>query len=311
MRALAAPAFPEPGADLIGSSVHNDAPPPADEQAPWFLRAAVAGDAFALAWSAEPPTATPAVTLAALVRGGEAAAQAVGAPLRDNAGAVPLALADGTPGVVWADDMGVAHDARPAFAGLHVALAGRPAAADAPPPQVVVATDVLRIHHGDPIRFGVTCSAACDLLATAPLSSHDEYGGSASAGADGHTELRMFIPTHGSIARVRVQVSAPGSHLVASQQVAIPLAYLPPVPLPRLVDVRARRDGPDLVVRWHTSIPARHVRFVVYAGATEVDVDGLGRRAFSARLRGEGGRRSVTLAAATGERTRSLRVRVS
>jgi hypothetical protein len=312
-RTLTQPRIAGPGLG-VSTLVERDGPlRPYDAQAPWFLRAAPAGDDFVLAWASDAYQELQAVTLAARVTDGGAEVAAVGASLRDNAGAVPLALPDGTAAVAWADQTFSADDKREQHARIHLALAGRPSGADPAPPEIAVSPRRQRVYRGDPIRFAVNCRAACDLLATIPISGEDAIGAHATAVAAGRAEIRSFIPRHArSPVHVTLRVSAPGGRRVAVHRVAVPVSFKPSVPVPRLLDVHAERDGDDLVVTWRTSFPARRVRFAVAAGETLVGVPGAGRRRFRARIRGEGGQKQFVIASTAPGRdvtTRTFKVR--
>jgi hypothetical protein len=63
--------------------------------------------------------------------------------------------------------------------------------------------------------------------------------------------------------RVRVRAAAPNGRDVATVTRSVLILRRPPLPVPRVLDLRAVRRGGSIVVRWRTEFPARRVVFTV------------------------------------------------
>jgi hypothetical protein len=105
---------------------------------------------------------------------------------------------------------------------------------------------------------------------------------------------------------VVLTAATPGARSTVVRHLRVPVTIRPSPPVPEPLDVRARRDGADLVVSWRTAFPARHTRFLISANGKGVPplasrgLDGRGRRSFRVRLKGAARARSVSVFAYTG-----------
>ena len=141
------------------------------------VRAALAGDAFALAWGDQSSgmlTGNPEAATGALA-GGPIQHQTLGSGVRGATSVAPLALADGRAAVAWSDGADAKGSER-----VHLAIAG---AADepapAPPSLRPVAQARQRLYPDRPIAVRVRCGGACDVRATATGPARRARGGAA------------------------------------------------------------------------------------------------------------------------------------
>jgi hypothetical protein len=227
--------------------------------------------------------------------GGAPSVASLGAELREAGATTAVTTADGRLGVAWADNAGNERDGR-----LHLALEGVPDGADPAPPRVTVIAPKRRVLRADePLRFGVRCSAACDVtvrVGSGALAASEDFSltragvrrVSLSAG------LKPLATLRGGPVTLRLRYGAPGARRSAGKAVTYRLRRLPDAPVPRLLGVVARRDGNDIVVTWRTDRDAKPSAFTVIATKTRSgefdtagfagDATGRGRR-FRARIR--------------------------
>jgi len=255
--------------------------PAVDETAPTDIdgrgvRAAFAGDGRpVLTWAEGSTQGTLDWAKAMVATPGDV--HAVSGPLRDADAITPVILADGTPAVAWSDLSG--HDAR-----IHLAIEGAAAAPEPPAPRVTLG-HVVRIHGGLALPF--SCSAACDVRATVPVS----VSGTRSLPAAGSGSVPI-VPDSGPISLrrpdsvpVEVLTGPPGARAFATRTIT---AKLRPPPIPRFLGLTAIRRGRGIAVSWHTDRPLRNASVIVVASKTRATgdpffgktVEGRGRRRF-------------------------------
>jgi hypothetical protein len=219
-----------------------------------------------------------------------------GTQLREAGSTTPLAGADGRLGVAWADNNGREKDGR-----LHLALEGVPDGADPAPPRLTVIAPKRRVLAADePLRFGVRCSAACDVRAqigSGVLAPGDAVSltrpGAQRMSLD--SSLAPLATLKGGPVTLRLVYAAPGARRATAKIVNFRLRRLPDTPLPKVLGASARREGGDIVVTWRTDRAAKSSDFGVFGVAHRADVldtigfgdpRGSGRR-FHARLTGD------------------------
>jgi hypothetical protein len=252
----------------VGFAVEGGAAPQRpDDSAGGALRAVLAPDGRAVITWADPQTragiAWSAARVATLGADATAATQVLGGPLRDAATVAPALLDSGAPVVAWGDN------ARPGSGDgrLHLALEGAAAPAPAAFPRVAVGRPertVLRSRQS--LVLPVTCSAACDVR-----GEIGEQAATASLPAAGRTRLDFGagsgreVPVRPAHVRIRVASGPPGAVTAQTQVVRPLLRRIPDPPMPRLLGLRATRNGSTVDVRWHTDRASTHVRFIVVA----------------------------------------------
>jgi hypothetical protein len=267
------------------------------------LRAALGADGRALlAWGARRSSGggplIPRVAAGSLAAGFGGPVR-LGGPIRDVNGIAPVFLTDGRAAVAWTDNSGASQFEdliRPGNGRVHLAVEGLPAPPEPTVPRLRVTADRRqRLFETQPVRFDVSCDAACDLRAVM-------HEGPGFAGAAGRTLLRAGTARIGlgrsserrRRMRIVVHASAPGGHRTATRTVRVIVIRRPSLPVPRALGVHAVRRGGAIVVRWHTARPARRAFFVVegrrrrHAGRSPDAVDfttGRGRTRFALRLR--------------------------
>jgi hypothetical protein len=213
-----------------------------------------------------------------------------GGTLRDPEGISLTTLADGRAALAWTNDRGY-HEGGPGR--VHVAVEGAPPRAEPPPPRVTLgAVRPLALRPSQSLVVPVRCSAACDLAVGVP----GQFAVNRSLARAGRTEIeigtagRALAPAGGGDVRIVARVSAPGARRVARVTKTVRLTRRPPLPLPRLVGVRARRlEGGKVEVRWRTTGPARETVFTVLGkrerrGEADVELDvvlGTRRRSYA------------------------------
>jgi hypothetical protein len=274
------------------------------------LRAAVAGDAFALAWA-------PIGGLAHGALGrldGTVARSTPGGRIRPAISTTPLALDGGGLALAWADDTGGALE--PVGGGrVHLAVAGAPRRVDPPVPPVTIPRQPRQRRYLDqPLRLAVVCAAACDVNVRGAGSKSRPRAGRLSFEMEGG-------PAHPGRAEVpvTVRVSGPGGRRIHTLHVRVPELVRVPPPVPRPLALTARRRGSAVVVRWRVTFAGRHVTYFVLGSRTRsfkspVDVDFVrGGRAGAFRSRLANGRRVrfvrvVAVGAAGGRQTATVPV---
>ncbi|RKQ91127.1 hypothetical protein C8N24_0944 [Solirubrobacter pauli] len=251
----------------------------------------------------------------------------VGGTLRAPYGLSPLTLPDGRLAVAWTDDRGLHDSTRRRDGRLHLAVEGVPGPVEAAAPKVTVGTPKVRaLRPAQSLKLPVRCSAACDVRVAVPgyPSPTDVTGSLARAGT---MELVIrpasdgLAPARGRL-RLVLRSSAPNARTVQRQTVSLALRRLPPPRVPRLLGVRARRVGDDIVVRWRTDGPVLDAYFLVYATKGRARGEGvvaigtpkrLAGRAFTVRLRDARAARYVWVSLAplsSGMKGRSVRLKV-
>ena len=263
------------------------------------------GDRAVLAWAASAGrdgvfSIAPSVATVPLT-GGAAQVEALGNGLRDVQGITPVVLADGAPAVAWIDEA-----ARP----LHLAVDGvDDATEDGPAPRVRIGAPRRRVVDADEaIELPVTCSAACDVRVSAGKGAW-LTGTELSLQRAGtralriHPELAPIARLDGKPIPVHVRFGAPGTLRPQSRTVMVRVRRRPGAPLPRVRDVRVRRDGDDVVVTWRTQRATEKENFIAYAGVEPrgnalgaAEATGSGRR-FRTTIRNVASARYVTVVA--------------
>jgi hypothetical protein len=264
------------------------------------LQVALAGDSALATWTKQRRVSgvrTRDLHVATLpLAGGPLELQTLGGPLRDVQSAAPVVEPDGRAAVAWADDDGVGSHGR-----VHLALAGAPAAAPAPPPVVRIGRPRERLlGREEPLHVPVSCSAACDVRIQRVGRPETEAVQTLTAG----TRTLSIDPLGGPIAhlrrgpvRFRVATGPPGGPATV-RTVAFTLRRPPPV-IPHAIELSAVRHGGSITVRWRTDRPADGFTYGV-AGTRERS---LSADTLAVRTGGGGGRRfSVTLRPARGVR---------
>ena len=242
-------------------------------------------------WGAGPQWATVPLS------GGPVQTQILGAELRDVGAIAPLVTADGTAGMVWADNNDDERDGR-----LHLALEGAPDGADPAPPDVRVLGSTRRVLAADAdLPLTIRCSAACDvrvqlgkgLLAPADIVSLTHAG---------EKKVRLFgfyaplATLKGGPAELYLRYGAPGTRRATAKTVTLQLRRLPDTPLPRVLGAVARREGEKIVVTWRSDRRAKPSNFTVYGTATRKDpTDPLASVLADGNATGSAGRFSVRL----------------
>jgi hypothetical protein len=264
---------------------------------------------------------------ATVTAAGQAELIDVGGRLRPATGMTPLLLADGTRVIAWTDQNELL--SVPPYAGrLHLAVEGAAEAPAPAAPELTVGVPRDRsLRPAQPLVLPVRCSAACDIRATI---AGQHFPTTASLTRAGTAVLRFnhdangVVPKRGPL-KVQLRWSAPGARTASSRTVSLRLRRLPAPPLPRLLDVRARRAANGVVdVRWRTDGPALDAYFVVAGTRTrglESDREpkvgtaagGARRRSFHVRLKDAASVRYVHVIVAQpygGGGDRRVRVRV-
>ncbi len=199
----------------------------ADELLGGHVRVALAGGSALVSWPSDAVTRGIewiGVRVATLpLAGGHVDVERLGSPLRDLDSAAPLALADGTPAIAWADDAGARTRGR-----VHLAVAGAAPVRSARMPRVRVGRprrSVLR--RSQALRLPVTCSAACDVrLQLQGGSGDDELLSLPRAGTRTVEMLPLgkpIAPARRGPVRLRVASGPPGSLRPLVRTVAVTL----------------------------------------------------------------------------------------
>lgn len=291
-------------------SIGTSSSPVPDDRGP---RIAAALDAFGhvlLTWvnPGNRGGAASAHVASGTVSGGMAHSVRLGNPCRAANAAQPLKLADGTLGAAWTDNArAISRDSTDTPLGgglLHVIMPGEgtTSAGGTPPGLSAQLIGSLALHGGQPLRLRVRCRRGpCIVRAAATAYSLDGSSGDPSL-VDGSVELRRrhagllsLDPADGdTLARSRdatAQVSllacAPTGTRAAHLTLALRLHRLPPLPVPRVVNLVARRHGDTIDVTWRTTIPARNTTFDIAGQPFDptqpvyAEIAGRGRRQFS------------------------------
>jgi hypothetical protein len=242
------------------------------------------GDRALLTWSATHArdgvfSIAPQAALLPL-GGGPAEHHPLGGGLRDVSAVAPVVLADGRGAVAWAEELGQDGDEDDRWRGdeaatgtLHLAVEGVADAAEPPAPRVRIAGPKPGILDADDgIALRVTCSAACDVQASAGNNALDANGQLRLRRAGTgrlylRPELRPIARLDGKPVAIRVRYGAPGARHPRSRTLSVRLRRPPGEPLPHVRGAQARRDGGDIVVTWRAERDADADNFVAYATA--------------------------------------------
>jgi hypothetical protein len=245
--------------------------PPVDNDAD-RLGVALGSDGRALiAWLATRrgmPT-TRARAAVGVLGGAFEPAQDISRSLRDAEAVAPLFLPEGRAGVAWIDNAGLSFsptfNQRGEYDGrLHLAVEGAPAPVSATPRLRLRAARVQRLFASEPVRVTARCDRPCDVLGA--VRGSGEVSVTLPTGSGTELELPrggIFEPRDARHGRLIVEVRAaePGGRAAARRTVRVRVVRRPPLPLRRPLDVRARRRGDAIVVRWRTAAPARRMYF--------------------------------------------------
>jgi hypothetical protein len=309
----------------FGTSDSSSSVPPDDEAGDRMLAALGSGGRVLVTW-VDPSgggDAASAHVAGGTLAGGLTHATRLGSPCRTANATRPLTLADGALAAAWTDDARVDSEDdmdTPVGGGLlHVAVPGATPRSLAPG----LSAELLgsrAVHGAQSLRLRVRCGhAPCVVRAHATTYSLDP---SSDGGDDTVAASSVALPRYRSgvlrLAGVEDQsfarrsgapetisllaCSAPGtglSRLVLHE----PLRRARPRPLPRILDLTARRRGARIRVTWRTATPATGTRFDVaaYPSAsntippTEAPVAGRGRTHFALTLQGSPARRERTV----------------
>jgi hypothetical protein len=258
------PKFGSSASSLI--TVRDTGPPHEPSEA---LRAVLGADGRALlAWATE----DRALGTATVTSSGRTEIGTLGSPLREPFGPSPVLFADGSRALAWTDDHSIFTAGR--LAGrLHLALEGATGTPASPAPQVKIGRPRRSaLRPAQPLTVPVRCSAACDLRAWLPgrqnafVNASLKRAGSVDLRFDPHFEAIAPAPP-GPIS-ITVLSGPPGATQPRRQTARVRLRRLPAPPLPHIEDVRVRRRGNDLVVRWRTDVRPRDAYQFVYATST-------------------------------------------
>jgi hypothetical protein len=263
---------------------------PSDGSAGALAAALGAGGDVVLSWvdSSDASHADAAQVVRGTLGGGLGRRTRLGTPCRAASAATPVTLRDGRLGVAWTDAARVASDhglEDPRGGGrLHVATpdAAVPDPHALPPELSAEVVGPRALHVGESLRIRVRCRRGpCDVRAvasafrirptvfraSAPVAASTALGTGRSATLElspssGRTFAHRRAPTPTAV--TLIACGATGA--VAAPLTLHPrLSQVAPPPLPRVLDVRARRHGNAIHVTWRTSIPARGVSFVVWS----------------------------------------------
>jgi hypothetical protein len=270
-----------------------------------------AGGCYLVSWARrrETPLGYPMLEARAVHgRAGESPSrpEAAGCPCRPIDGVMPLALAGGEPVLAYTDNLTrllVFGLELPRASGrLHVAVPGRPARGPAPPRLKVRPPGRKALGYGERVRVRVGCDRACDIRAYV-VSGEGRARGLATATLRGAGVTRLtirppmdqhLVPPSGGRARLVVHGYAANGRRPTRHSVRLELSRKRVRPLPRLLNVRAVRQGRSVLVTWQTDIPAPHVIFDASAPLSRrgenrfvsAEMDGGSRRRYRLRLRG-------------------------
>jgi hypothetical protein len=271
------------------------------------LRGALAADGRALlAWASERHGAQRANFAAGTLTAGFGDPARLGGPLRDVNGIAPLFLADGRAAVAWTDNS--TSFGFPVGQGrLHVAVESAPVPLQSPPPRITIRTPRRqRLYGSQPVRVRVGCDRACDLRVTLSGTADEGVAEARSLALARTISVKLLHLDDPSETpartrrRVRVRATTPNGREVVTATRTVLIVRRPPLPVPRILDLRAVRRGGAIVVRWRTEFAARRTGFAVIGRPSRKlspdtftdpsafgSVRGRGRTHFRLRLRPE------------------------
>ncbi|HET8755895.1 MAG TPA: hypothetical protein VFM58_07790, partial [Solirubrobacteraceae bacterium] len=286
--------------------LYADAGGPPSDDGNGALRAALAADGRALlGWVSVRHGVARASFAPGTLAAGFAEPTLLGGPLRAANGLAPLFLTDGRAAVAWTDN--ATSLGSPVGQGrLHVAAESAPVLPEPAPPRITVtAPRRQRLYDSQPLRARVGCDRPCDLRVT--LSQVGEDGAQARSLAVARTISVKLLhlddaPRRAARRRwrVRVRATAPNGREIVTETRTVVILRRAPLPVPRILNLRAARRGGTIVVRWRTEFPARRAVLVVIGQRERGLVPdtftqpptfavrrGRGRTRFRARLRSE------------------------
>jgi hypothetical protein len=171
------------------------------------------------------------------------------------------------------------------------------------PRVTIAASRTQRLYDSEPVRLRVRCNRACDVRAMLAGSADlpDIEAHSLRRGGTLPLELARLERTNDrQRVRIRVRGGGPNARDVISVSRRVLIVRRPPLPVPRVIGVRAERRGGSIVVAWRTEFPARRTFFAAFGQRTrELGPDaipdlgaittarGRGRMRFRVRLRPE------------------------
>jgi hypothetical protein len=269
-------------------SIDTSSSPLSDDQGAQIAAALDASGHVLLTWldPGKSSSAASAHVASGTVSGGMKRPTRFGSPCRTANAAQPLTLADGSLGAAWTDNARVtAHNGSdtPLAGGLlHLIVPGHPTTStDSAPPAIsarLIGPPAL--HGGQPLRVRVRCRRGpCIVRAAATTYPLGRFSTDPSL-VDGSIDLRhgragvlsldpapgsTLARAHNTAAEVSLLACTPAGPRAAHLTLHLRLHRLPPLPVPRVVDLVARRHGSKIVVTWRTSIPARNTTFDIVA----------------------------------------------
>jgi hypothetical protein len=215
------------------------------------------------------------------------ATEVLNGPLRDAETISPVVLENGVPAVAWGDNG--RDDGR-----LHLAAEGATAAPPPAPRVRIGKPERTALRSTQSLVLPVTCSAACDIRATARSLTASE-----SLTRAGTVRLRFSgegypATVRGGRVPITVHSGAPGDRDVTTQVVRPRLRRIPDPPMLHIAGLTAVRNGSTVTVTWRVDRSARGVAFAVYGSATRSGepngspdiVEGSSQRTYSAQLTG-------------------------
>jgi hypothetical protein len=195
-----------------------------------------------------------------------------------------LTLAGGALGAAWTDNARVTSRDRsdtPLAGGqLHVIVPGQPTpSAEGRPPGVaarLIGSPAL--HGGQPLRLRVRCRGGPCIVRGAAMAYPLAHFFSHPSLVDGSVDLQggragvLALPpaagntlarTRAASAQVSLLACTPTGSRATHLTLHLRLRRLPPLPVPRVLDLVARRHGSTVDVTWRTSTPARNTTFEI------------------------------------------------
>src|SRR5262249_37217462 len=145
---------------------------------------------------------------------------------------------------------------------IHIAAEGVPEAAEPAPPRVTLRGPVAGVIGRDSeLPLTVRCSAACDVRvqATSDFSASDWLAlpRAGSGALTPRPEVGPIAPRRSGPVKLLVRSGAPGARRAAASTLTLRLRRPPPLPVPRVLALVARRDGKRVVVTFRTDRQAR------------------------------------------------------
>lgn len=296
--------------------------PPYDNDARRLRAALGPGGQVLLAWTGGRPGGTSRARAATGALGGPfAAPQTLLSRVRHADAPAPLFLPDGRAAVAWIDNAG--RDGR-----LHLAVEGAPGPVSQAPRLRVRGPRTQRLFRADPLHVSIACDRPCDVQAG--VRGAQRVSVTLPGGGRRTLALRRIALDEGDLPRagrvhVVVRATEPGGRAVARRSLRVRVVHKPSFPLWTPLDVRARRRGDAIVVRWRTAGPARRLLFSVIGTRARSQgsfvrgafgyARGRGRMRFAVRLRPDRPRRVRWVVLNVGsldrERSRTVLVPVS